>query len=141
MKRKVRTERHQQKVHPGSTDPGQGHVINDDLTPGENLDPVDPDLEGGVEIERRVHLTKNDEEVDHETGNGEDILPGTDIDIRKREGGVEAEIDTARGATGVDPGTAAGHRTSIDLQRVEVTVEIGVITLHPHHPNQRGKNI
>ena len=66
-----------------------------------------------VEIERIVHLTKNDEEVDHETGNGEDILPGTDIDIRKREGGVEAEIDTARGATGVDPGTAAGHRTSI----------------------------
>ena len=47
MKRKERTERHQQKVHPGSTDPGQGHVINDDLTLGENLDPVDPDLEGG----------------------------------------------------------------------------------------------
>ena len=75
-----------------------------------------------VEIERRVHLTKNDEEVDHETGNGEDILPGTDIDIRKREGGVEAEIDTARGATGVDPGTAAGHRTSIGERRVLSTM-------------------
>lgn len=115
MKETAKAEEDPERARPKKIvhDRGQGHTVDEDQTPRGNLDPVDPDPKGGVEIEKTVHLTEDVEEADLEIGSTEGTPLETDIDIRKTGEGVE--IDIAKEATGVGQGTAADRLSNIDL--------------------------
>lgn len=115
MKETAKAEEDPERARPKKIvhDRGQGHTVDEDQTPRGNLDPVDPDPKGGVEIEKTVHLTEDVEEADLEIGSTEGTPLETDIDIRKTGEGVE--IDIAKEATGVGQGTAADRHSNIDL--------------------------